>query len=74
MSGSPTFDTEKKTRNGGILRLRLAYGRRSNKENSIVTQTLYLHVHRFEALPSINCIGISRGQVIKVLRHKIVVL
>ena len=33
MSGSPTFDTEKKkkNRNGGILRLRLAYGRRSNK-------------------------------------------
>ena len=33
MSGSPTFDTEKKrkkNRNGGILRLRLAYGRRSN--------------------------------------------
>ena len=33
MSGSPTFDTEKKNKknkNGGILRLRLAYGRRSN--------------------------------------------
>ena len=29
MSGSPTFDTEKKNRNRGILRLRLAYGRRS---------------------------------------------
>ena len=34
MSAAPTFDTEKKqlkNRNGGILRLRLAYGRRSNK-------------------------------------------
>ena len=29
MSGSPTFYTEKKPRNGGTLRLRLAYGRRS---------------------------------------------
>ena len=33
MSGSPTFDTEKNPeknpRNGGILRLRLSYGRRS---------------------------------------------
>ena len=29
MSGSQTFDTEKKNRNGSILRLRLAYGRRS---------------------------------------------
>ena len=45
-----------------------------NKGNSNVTQTLYLHVHRFEALPSIICIGISRGQVIKVLRHENVVL
>ena len=41
-----------------------------DKENSNVAQTLYLHVHRFEAFPSIICIGISRGQVIKVLRHK----
>ena len=31
MSSSPTLDTEKKNRNGGILRLRLAYGRRSKK-------------------------------------------
>ena len=38
MSGSPTFDTEKKNRHGGILRLRLAYGRRSNKQllNSVL--------------------------------------
>ena len=43
-----------------------------DKENSManVTQTLYLHVHRFGAFPSIICIGISRGQVIKALRHK----
>ena len=31
MSATPTSDTEKNPRNGGILRLRLAYGRRSNK-------------------------------------------
>ena len=39
MSGSPTFDTEKtpkKIRNGGILRLRLAYGRRSNNINRLI--------------------------------------
>ena len=45
-----------------------------NKENSNVTQTLYLHVHRFEALPSIICTGSSRGQIIKVLRRKNVAL
>ena len=45
-----------------------------DKENSNVTQTLYLYVHRFKAFPSIICIGISRGQVIKALRHKNVVL
>ena len=38
-------------------------------ENSSGAQPLYLHVHRFEALG-----GISRGQVIKVLRHKNVAL
>ena len=41
-----------------------------DKENSNVVQTLYIHVHRFEALPSIICTSISCGQVIKVLRHK----
>ena len=45
-----------------------------HKKNSNVTQTLYLHVHSFEAFPSIICIDISRGQVIKALRHKNVVL
>ena len=44
------------------------------KKNSSGAQPLYLHVHRFEALLSIICRGISRGQVIKVLRHKNVVL
>ena len=39
-----------------------------DKENG--AQPLYLHVHRFEALLSIICKGISRGQVLKVLRHK----
>ena len=41
-----------------------------DKKNSNVTQTLYLHVHRFEAFPSIICLDISRGQVIKALRQK----
>ena len=45
-----------------------------DKENSNETQTLYLHVHRFEELLSIICRDILRGQVIKVLRHKNVVL
>ena len=45
-----------------------------DKENSSCAQPLYLHVHRFEALLSIICGSISRDQVIKVLRHKIVVL
>ena len=45
-----------------------------DKKNSSGAQTLYLHVHRFEALLSIICRGITRGQVIKVLRHKNVVL
>ena len=45
-----------------------------DKKNSSGAQPLYLHVHRFEALLSIICRGISRGQVIKVLRHKNVVL
>ena len=31
-------------------------------ENSRGAQPLYLHVHRFEALLSIICRGISRGQ------------
>ena len=44
-----------------------------NKDNFNVAQTLYLHVHKFEALPSIIHTGISRGQVMKVLRHKNVV-
>ena len=39
-------------------------------KHSSGAQPLYLHVHRFEAFPSIICRGISRGQVIKVLRHK----
>ena len=39
-------------------------------ENSSGAQPLYLHVHRFEALLSIICRSISRGQVIKALRHK----
>ena len=33
-----------------------------DKENSSGAQPLYLHVHRFEALLSIICTGISRGQ------------
>ena len=40
MSAAPTFDTEKKkkkNRNEGILRLRLAYGRRSN--NTVLTDS-----------------------------------
>ena len=41
-----------------------------DKKHSSGAQPLYLHVHRFEAFPSIICRGISRGQVIKVLRHK----
>ena len=45
-----------------------------DKKSSSGAQPLYLHVHRFEALLSIICRGISRGQVIKVLRHKNVVL
>ena len=40
-----------------------------DKENSSGAQPLCLHEHRFEALLSIICRGISRGQVIKVLRH-----
>ena len=45
-----------------------------DKKNSSGALPLYLHVHRFEALLSITCRDISRGQVIKVLRHKNVVL
>ena len=45
-----------------------------DEKNSSGAQPLYLHVHRFEALLSIICRDISRGQVIKVLRHKNVVL
>ena len=41
-----------------------------DKENSSGAQSLYLHVQRFEALLSIICRGISRSQVVKVLRHK----
>ena len=32
-----------------------------DKGNSNITQTLYLHVHRFEAFPPIICRRISRG-------------
>ena len=46
----------------------------SDKENASGAQPLYLHVHSFEALLSIICRDISRGQVVKVLRHKNVVL
>ena len=52
-----------------------------DKKNSNVAQTLYLHgvstklhVHKFEALSSVICRSISHSQVIKVLRHKILVL
>ena len=45
-----------------------------NKKNSSGRQTLYVHVHIFEALLSIICKNISHGQEIKVLRHKNVVL
>ena len=43
MSGSSTFDTEKnpqKNRNRGILRLRLAYGRRS-KNMCLILKPVY---------------------------------
>ena len=40
MSAAPTFDTEKKPRNGGILRLRLAYGRRSNYIGICIVQAV----------------------------------
>ena len=58
------FDKKQNTRWSDLFR----YG------NSSCAQALYLHVHRFEAFPSIICIGISRGQVIKVLGHKNVVI
>ena len=56
--------------NNKILRGRIYL----DKGNSSGAQPLYLHVHRFEALLTIICKGISRGQVIKVLRHRNVAL
>ena len=49
-------------------------GGRINLDKENFSGALYLHMHRFEALLSIICRGISRGQVIKMLRHKNVVL
>ena len=42
-----------------------------DKENPNVAHTMYLHVHRFEALPSIICRSISCGQAIQVFCHKL---
>ena len=39
-----------------------------------MSKITYTCTYRFQALPSIICRGISRGQVKKVLRHKNVVL
>ena len=50
MSGSPTFDNEKKPRNGGILRLRLAYGRRSNNSPNEYEHNLEILNEEFRIL------------------------